>query len=113
MRQLDAAKRARVLASDPCLFRPEAALKSSREMALAFCRDFMSGGVGDLNKHLATLGLKLCYEQKHLDEYNFRVTNIASELKDGGWTATRRGRGTPRQASLSDRTKQKLPAKLP
>ena len=30
---LDAAKRARVLASDPCLFRPEASLKSSRDMA--------------------------------------------------------------------------------
>ena len=80
---LDAAKRARVLASDPCLFRPEASLKSSRDMAQTFCRDYMSGGVGDLNKHLGILGLKLSYVQTALDEYNFCVTSIAVELKDG------------------------------
>ena len=80
---LDVAKRARVLASDPCLFRPEASLKSSRDMAQTFCRDYMSGGVGDLNKHLGILGLKLSYVQTALDEYNFCVTSIAVELKDG------------------------------
>ena len=52
-------------------------------MAQTFCRDYMSGGVGDLNKHLGILGLKLSYVQTALDEYNFCVTSIAVELKDG------------------------------
>ena len=80
---LDAAKRARVLSSDPCLFRPGAAVKSSREMAASFCREFVSGGVGDINRHLATLGCKLEHAQTTLDEYNFAVGAIAGDLKDG------------------------------
>ena len=77
---LDAAKREAVMPSDPCLFCVEvrtalptviwhppliknrlafasqASIKSSREMALEFNKNFLSGSIGDLAKHIGLLG---------------------------------------------------------
>ena len=80
---LDQAKDATLLRSDPCLFRPSSTVKSSREMALEFSRAFLSGGVGDVNKHLSTLGVVLRHKQTALHEYNFAVERLSTDLRDG------------------------------
>ena len=80
---LDQAKDATLLRSDPCLFRPSSTVKSSREMALEFSRAFLSGGVGDVNKHLSSLGVVLRHKQTALHEYNFAVERLSSDLRDG------------------------------
>ena len=80
---LDRAKLAKVLSTDPCLFLPTHAIKSSREMAQEFSRCFLSGGVGDINKHLSLLGVSLAHKQTALHEFDFGVTSLAVDLRDG------------------------------
>ena len=64
-------------------FLPSVTVKSSREMAQEFCSNFLSGGVGDINKHLGTLGIKLVHKQTPLNEYNFGVNSLSTDLRDG------------------------------
>ena len=80
---LDAAKQCTLLKSDPCLFVPNVAVRSSKEMVQEFCKLAISGGVGDINKHLGTLGIVLHHKQTPLHEYNFAVTNLAADMRDG------------------------------
>ena len=80
---LDAAKRSKLLRSDPCLFLPNITVKSSRDMAQEFCKLAISGGVGDINKHLGTLGIFLLHKQTALNEYNFSVASLATDMRDG------------------------------
>ena len=47
-----------------------------------FRRDFLSGE-GDFIKHLAYLGYDVKHIQTPLDEFDFAVTNIATDLKCG------------------------------
>ena len=80
---LDFAKGARIYATDPCLFRPNAKLKSTRTIIVEFARSFLSGRVGDLFKHLQSLGAQMSHVQTALNEYDFNVTCLASDLRDG------------------------------
>ncbi|NXY71348.1 ASPM protein, partial [Glareola pratincola] len=79
---LDFAKRSRMIDHDPCLFCKDAEFKSSKDLLLAFSRDFLSGE-GDLSRHLGFLGLPVSHIQTPLDEFDFAVTNLAVDLQCG------------------------------
>ncbi|NXP08625.1 ASPM protein, partial [Thinocorus orbignyianus] len=79
---LDCAKRSRMIDHDPCLFCKDAEFKSSKDLLLAFSRDFLSGE-GDLSRHLGFLGLPVSHVQTPLDEFDFAVTNLAVDLQCG------------------------------
>ncbi|XP_030062606.1 LOW QUALITY PROTEIN: abnormal spindle-like microcephaly-associated protein [Microcaecilia unicolor] len=79
---LDRAKESRLIDHDPCLFCKNAVFKTSKEMLLAFSRDFLSGE-GDLSRHLCFLGLSVSHVQTPLDEFDFAVTNLAVDLQCG------------------------------
>uniref|UniRef100_A0A5F8G7C0 Assembly factor for spindle microtubules n=1 Tax=Monodelphis domestica TaxID=13616 RepID=A0A5F8G7C0_MONDO len=79
---LDHAKLSRLIDHDPCLFCKDAEFKASKEILLAFSRDFLSGE-GDLSRHLGFLGLPVSHIQTPLDEFEFAVTNLAVDLKCG------------------------------
>ncbi|XP_009072706.1 PREDICTED: abnormal spindle-like microcephaly-associated protein, partial [Acanthisitta chloris] len=79
---LDCAKRSRMIAHDPCLFCKDAEFKASKDLLLAFSRDFLSGE-GDLSRHLGFLGLPVSHIQTPLDEFDFAVSNLAVDLQCG------------------------------
>ncbi|NXR24765.1 ASPM protein, partial [Cinclus mexicanus] len=79
---LDCAKRSRLIDHDPCLFCKDAEFKASKDLLLAFSRDFLSGE-GDLSRHLSFLGLPVSHIQTPLDEFDFAVTNLAVDLQCG------------------------------
>ncbi|XP_026556248.1 abnormal spindle-like microcephaly-associated protein [Pseudonaja textilis] len=79
---LDRAKVSRIIEHDPCLFFKNADFKSSKEILLAFSRDFLSGE-GDLSRHLGFLGFPVNHIQTPLDEFDFAVTNLATDLQCG------------------------------
>ncbi|XP_035313151.1 abnormal spindle-like microcephaly-associated protein isoform X1 [Cricetulus griseus] len=79
---LDYAKISRLIDHDPCLFCKDAEFKASKELLLAFSRDFLRGE-GDLSRHLSLLGLPVSHIQTPLDEFDFAVTNIAVDLQCG------------------------------
>ncbi|NXG60204.1 ASPM protein, partial [Hemiprocne comata] len=79
---LDCAKRSRMIDHDPCLFCKDAEFKASKDLLLAFSRDFLSGE-GDLSRHLGFLGLRVSHIQTPLDEFDFAVTNLAVDLQCG------------------------------
>ncbi|KAM8816330.1 abnormal spindle-like microcephaly-associated protein [Rhynchonycteris naso] len=79
---LDYAKVSRLIDHDPCLFCKDAEFKTSKEILLAFSRDFLSGE-GDLSRHLSLLGLPVTHVQTPLDEFDFAVTNLAVDLQCG------------------------------
>ncbi|NXP56286.1 ASPM protein, partial [Heliornis fulica] len=79
---LDCAKRSRIIEHDPCLFCKDAEFKASKDLLLAFSRDFLSGE-GDLSRHLGFLGLRVSHIQTPLDEFDFAVTNLAVDLQCG------------------------------
>nr|AAY46816.1 abnormal spindle-like microcephaly associated splice variant 1 [Mus musculus] len=79
---LDHAKISRLIDHDPCLFCKDAEFKASKELLLAFSRDFLSGE-GDLSRHLSFLGLPVSHVQTPLDEFDFAVTNLAVDLQCG------------------------------
>ncbi|GMI14485.1 hypothetical protein TrVE_jg9754 [Triparma verrucosa] len=80
---LDRGRQANVLERVPCLFTPGATeVKSTKELLNVLCRDFLSGE-GNVVKHLGQMGLKVSYEQKFIDEYDFSVSNLAVDLRDG------------------------------
>lgn len=56
--------------------------QSSKEILLAFSRDFLSGE-GDLSRHLGFLGFPVNHVQTPLDEFDFAVTNLATDLQCG------------------------------
>uniref|UniRef100_A0AAQ5YNQ3 Calponin-homology (CH) domain-containing protein n=1 Tax=Amphiprion ocellaris TaxID=80972 RepID=A0AAQ5YNQ3_AMPOC len=79
---LDKAKESRLIEHDPCLFCVDAEFKASKDLLLAFSRDFLSGE-GILPRHLGYLGLPVSHVQRPLDEFNFAVKNLAVDLKCG------------------------------
>ncbi|NXC32679.1 ASPM protein, partial [Campylorhamphus procurvoides] len=79
---LDCAKQSRMIDHDPCLFCKDAEFKASKDLLLAFSRDFLSGE-GDLSRHLSFLGLHVSHIQTPLDEFDFAVTNLAVDLQCG------------------------------
>ncbi|NXD22331.1 ASPM protein, partial [Spelaeornis formosus] len=79
---LDYAKQSRMIDHDPCLFCKDAEFKASKDLLLAFSRDFLSGE-GNLSRHLSFLGLPVSHVQTPLDEFDFAVTNLAVDLQCG------------------------------
>lgn len=79
---LDRAKEDNVLSRVPHLFVKDAPVKSTKDVLLSFCRDFLSAE-GNFVKHLSRMGLKVFYVQLPIDELNFEVTNLAVDLRDG------------------------------
>jgi hypothetical protein len=79
---LDRAKTENVLDKVPRLFSKGSAVKSSRAVLLAFCRDFLSSE-GDFIKHLSRIGLTVSYKQDPVDELDFNIANLATDLRDG------------------------------
>jgi abnormal spindle-like microcephaly-associated protein len=57
-------------------------LQSSRDLLLTFSRDYLRGE-GDLTRHISYLGYTVCHVQSWLDEYDYAVTNLATDLRDG------------------------------
>ena len=57
-------------------------LQSSRDLLLNFSRDYLKGE-GDLTRHLSYLGYTVGHTQSWLDEYNYAVTILATDLRDG------------------------------
>ncbi|XP_077450851.1 abnormal spindle-like microcephaly-associated protein [Stigmatopora argus] len=79
---LDKAKESRLIEHDPCLFCVDGEFKTSKDLLLAFSRDFLSGE-GILPRHLSYLGLSVSHVQTPLDEFDFAVMNLAVDLKCG------------------------------
>jgi len=57
-------------------------VQSSRDILLAFSRDYLRGE-GDVTRHLSYLGYTVTHVQTVLDEYNYAVSNLATDLRDG------------------------------
>jgi abnormal spindle-like microcephaly-associated protein len=79
---LDRAKASNVLENVPRLFTISSNVKSTRDVLVTICRDCLSAE-GDIVKHLSRIGLKISYIQDPVDEVNFRVTNLATDVRDG------------------------------
>jgi abnormal spindle-like microcephaly-associated protein len=79
---LDQAKVAEIREGRPCLFQPHAELKESKDVLFGFARLALKGE-GDVTKHLKMLGYVVEHQQSPLDEFGFRVTNLATDLTDG------------------------------
>ncbi len=79
---LDKAKGFRLIKHDPCLFCKDSHIKMSKDVIVEFSKDFLQGE-GNVIKHLNYLGYELTHKQTALDEFDFAVTNIAVDLRDG------------------------------
>ncbi|KAM7538736.1 hypothetical protein Aperf_G00000057287 [Anoplocephala perfoliata] len=79
---LDQAKVKKVLRFDPCLFNLSAPNKSSTAVCLALGRNYLTRET-NLPRNLSALGVKLTVVQSQLDEFDFTVTNLAVDLRDG------------------------------
>ena len=51
-------------------------------MLLAFSRDYLRGE-GDVTRHLSHFGYTVTHVQTMLDEYDYAVSNLAVDLRDG------------------------------
>ncbi len=79
---LDKAKMNNVIDSSPRLFNKNATIKSSKEFLAILCRDYLYG-IGSVFKQLALLGISVEHEQTCMDELDFSITNLATDLRDG------------------------------
>lgn len=79
---LDGAKQANILDKVPNLFVKGSLFKSTRDVLLSLCRDFLQSE-GDFVKHLSRIGIQVLYKQDPVDELDFVVHNLAVDLRDG------------------------------
>lgn len=79
---LDRAKEANILDKVPMLFSKSSKVKSTREVLIRLCRDFLSSE-GDIVKHLSRIGITVSYKQTAVDEVDYNVKNLAIDLRDG------------------------------
>ncbi|XP_020277492.1 protein abnormal spindle isoform X2 [Pseudomyrmex gracilis] len=79
---LDYAKQRKLIGHDPCLFHKRSEYKESREILLSFSREVLSG-IGDVTKMLRSHNYVLTYRQTYIEEYDYAVTNIRYDLRDG------------------------------
>jgi abnormal spindle-like microcephaly-associated protein len=79
---LDRAKLTRLIDHNPCLFRKSSTIKSSRGVLLSFSRQCLSGE-GDIMKHLSHKQYNVNQQQTAMDEYDFYVCNLATDLRNG------------------------------
>ena len=78
---LDAA-RGQALLPLPTLFLANAPVKSSKDVILAISRNTLRGE-GDVLRHLTLLGYTVSFAQSYIDEFDYHVTNLAVDLRDG------------------------------
>lgn len=78
---LDAA-RLRQLLPLSTLFRKDSTVKSSRDVVCEFCRSFLHGE-GDIIRHLSLIHYHVQFEQSYVDEFDYKVSNLALDLRDG------------------------------
>ncbi|CAN0209441.1 unnamed protein product, partial [Scytosiphon promiscuus] len=78
---LDRAKAENLLHPCPCLFRKTAEVKSSVGALRVFCQ-FLHGE-GDFVRHLKKMGYVVTHVQSYIDEFDFHVSNLAIDLRDG------------------------------
>lgn len=79
---LDYAKQHKLIGHDPCLFHKRAQHKESREILLSFSRELLSG-IGDVTKVLRGHNYILTHRQTSIEEYDYAVTDIRHNLRDG------------------------------
>ncbi|XP_029164721.1 abnormal spindle-like microcephaly-associated protein homolog isoform X2 [Nylanderia fulva] len=79
---LDYAKQRKLIGHDPCLFHKRAQHKESREILLSFSRELLSG-IGDVTRILRTQDYVLTHRQSYIEEYDYAVTDIRCDLRDG------------------------------
>jgi len=79
---LDHAKLTRLIDHNPCLFQTDSQVKSSRELLQLFSRKYLAGE-GDIVRHLSLIGYSATHTQSALDEFDYTVRNLASDLRDG------------------------------
>ena len=91
---LDRCKNCKVIERNPCLFTKSSEIrfgntlikplhiKATKEVVTNFSKEFL-GGEGDIVRHLSLLGVNLTFQQCALDEYEFSVSNLVSDLRDG------------------------------
>jgi hypothetical protein len=80
---LDRAKASNTFDAKPaCLFVATAQFKSSKALLCRLSAELLSGE-GDIVRHMAAMGYVLSCEQHPLDEFSFRVANLADDLRDG------------------------------
>ncbi|KMR01322.1 protein abnormal spindle [Lasius niger] len=79
---LDYAKQHKLIGHDPCLFHKRAQHKESREILLSFSRELLSG-IGDVTRVLRNQDYILTHRQTYIEEYDYAVTDIRCDLRDG------------------------------
>lgn len=77
---LDKAKYTKTISS--CLFLPSSPHKSSASVLNALARMLLSS-VGDVPRALGHLGYSVQHLQYPLQEYSYKITNLATDLRDG------------------------------
>ncbi|KAL3496601.1 hypothetical protein BJX62DRAFT_102320 [Aspergillus germanicus] len=65
-----------------CLFLASSPYKSSSDVLQALSR-FLLPSCGDINKALGQLDCQVSYQQHPLEEYEYEVSNLAVDLRDG------------------------------
>ena len=78
---IDNAREQRLL-SLPMMFVQKSLVKASKEVLLSFCKEFLRGE-GDFIRHLGLMGYNVMFEQSYTDEYDYTVSNLAVDLRDG------------------------------
>uniref|UniRef100_A0A7S4IHQ8 Calponin-homology (CH) domain-containing protein n=1 Tax=Odontella aurita TaxID=265563 RepID=A0A7S4IHQ8_9STRA len=79
---LDRAKSDNILKTVPCLFTKKGVVKSSKDVLVTICRDYLFAE-GNIMKHLGHIGVAVHYIQDPRDEFNYTVKNLAVDLRDG------------------------------
>lgn len=79
---LDHAKAENIIHSSPLLFKKSAAAKSTKDFLGLLCSEYIHG-IGNLSKHLARIGVLVYSTQGYIEEFNFSVSNMAVDLRDG------------------------------
>jgi abnormal spindle-like microcephaly-associated protein len=78
---LDAAKRRQILNDDPCLFDKHSKIKSSHGVLSALSK--LCFARKDLVQHLSHLGIVVSHTQNPLEEYDYYIHNLSTDLNDG------------------------------
>jgi abnormal spindle-like microcephaly-associated protein len=65
-----------------CLFKCSSAHKSSADVLRAL-KDILLPSLGDISRHLSHLGYELQHLQSPIDEYDYKIDNLATDLRDG------------------------------
>lgn len=79
---LDRAREANILDKIPMLFVKSAKVKSTSEVLITLCRDFLAAE-GNIIKHMCRIGLTVSYKQSPIDETDYTIQNLATDLRDG------------------------------